>query len=629
MTTKEALIVEAEFNKKNGNILDINNIDSQESLIPKAFILNGILSPADIKQMPTEQLVKLAEEIRDKIIKITSKQGGHLSSNLGVVELALALHNVFDAPEDIIIWDVGHQTYVHKLITGRNIDFDSLRTYGGISGFPRRVESSYDAFGTGHASTSISAATGFALARDLAGNNNHVIAVIGDGAMTGGMAFEAMNHAGSIGLDLKIILNDNEMSIDSNTSGIHNHLLSMRKKAESDGTKLSSGFFEAMGFQYFGPVDGHNLQDMTSVFKSTKNIRGPVVIHCITKKGKGYAHAENNPQIFHGVGPFNVKTGERNNASDELSYTDIFAKTLITLGKEDERICAITAAMGLGTGVSEFQKVFPNRVFDVGIAEEHATTLAAALALSGMKPVLAIYSTFMQRGFDQLIHDCAIQNTPVVVALDRSGIVGEDGATHHGVFDLSYLRMIPNITVMAPKDEQELQNMLFSAFKYNSLVAIRYPRGKGPGTELSNTFEYLEKGKGEWVCKGNDVVLIAVGSMVSVAEAASRQLKNEGIDVGVVNARFVKPLDEKLLEEVFSDSKRVMTIEDNVIAGGFGSAVIEWAINNNFYTPIRTLGIPDTFIEHGAKKVLHKDLGLDVDGVVREIKSWIQQNIKA
>lgn len=615
-------------------------------------MLETIQSPHDLKKLDTSQLVRLAQEIRQRLIQVTAANGGHLASNLGAVELTLAIHKVFQAPKDKIIWDVGHQAYVHKLLTGRNdVFFDTLRTYEGMSGFPKRHESPYDTFGTGHASTSISAAEGFALARNLAREDHEVVAVIGDGAMTGGMVFEALNHIGHLGLNITVILNDNEMSIDPNVGGLSDYLTRLRsdphyQRAKEDvGSALKrmpmgnrmvevadrlkdtmkymlvpGGMFEELGFKYYGPVNGHDLGQMIQVLENTKSLDRPVLIHCITTKGKGYHYAELEPGRFHGTGAFDIQTGQ-SKPKTQPTYTDVFAKTLIQLGHRNSKICAITAAMGSGTGIAQFKEVFPERAFDVGIAEEHATTMATALALAGQKPVLALYSTFMQRGFDQLIHDAAIQEAPLVVCLDRAGLVGEDGPTHHGVFDLSYLRMIPHMTVMAPRDERALQNMLYSAIEYDTLVALRYPRGSGRGAEISDEYEFIERGKGEWLRRGHDLSLIAVGSMVDTALAVAERLTEQGLDCGVLDARFVKPLDEAALQEAFA-VEGVVTLEENVLAGGFGSAVTSWAQEQGWHKPVLAIGIPDQFIEAGSVKELKAALGIDAESVERRILQW-------
>lgn len=607
-----------------------------------------------IKTMPLVELNHLASEIRTRLIETTALNGGHLAPNLGIVELTLALHRVFDFPRDIITWDVGHQAYVHKMLTGRLEKFHSLRQYEGLSGFPKRSESEYDNFGAGHASTSISAATGFAIARDLNKEKKEVLAVIGDGAMTGGMVYEALNHAGHLNLNMTVILNDNEMSIDSNVGAISEYLTKVRsdpqyskvkenldglfKKIPTVGNKMadfadkvkdtiksmviSGAFFEELGFKYFGPINGHDISALIQVLENSKSFDRPVLIHIQTKKGKGYAPAELRPDKFHGTGAFHVPTGEAVKKGARPSYTSIFAKTLIKLAKEDERLVGITAAMPSGTGIGEFKKVFPTRAFDVGIAEEHATTLAAALALSGKKPVLAIYSTFMQRGFDQLIHDCALQKAPVIVALDRAGIVGEDGPTHHGVFDLSYLRMIPNMTIMAPKDENELQHMIYSANLYETLVALRYPRGEGEGVELEESYKRLDYGKSEVLKEGTDAILLGVGTMANVGLEASRLLE-ASINLGVVNVRFVKPFDEALIDSLIEKEVPIITLEDNALIGGFGSAISEYLHKKGAKNKLLSLGIEDKFVTHGKVDLLYKALGLDSASVAEKIKAFV------
>lgn len=617
------------------------------------MFLEKIQSPSDIKQLSTQELKELAYEIRERLIKVTAATGGHLAPNLGVVELTLAMHYVFDSPKDKFIWDVGHQAYVHKLLTGRNERFDSLRQFGGISGFPKRKESAHDLFGVGHASTSISSATGFAIARDLKKEEGEVVAVIGDGALTGGMVYEALNHAGHLGLNMTVILNDNDMSIDNSVGSMSKYLTKVRtepgytkakqelegllKKIPSVGNKVfdvaerfkdsfrnalvPGAFFEELGFKYFGPINGHKLPELISVLENSKTFDRPVLIHVITTKGKGYLPAENRPDKFHGTGAFDIKTGEQLAKKKAVSYTDVFAKTLIALGEKDRTVVGITAAMGSGTGIDKFASVFPDRAFDVGIAEEHAVTMASSLALEGMKPFVAIYSTFLQRSFDQLIHDVALQSSPVVFALDRGGLVGEDGPTHHGVFDYSYLRMIPNMTVMAPKDENELQHMLYSATTYGCPVAVRYPRGAGKGAFMESTFQKLERGKAEVLSYGEDILLIAVGSMVYPAVNVAKKLEEEGRSVCVINARFVKPLDKDLLLEKIRDCKYIVTLEENVLAGGFGSAVLEMMTKNALFDKkVRCIGIPDEFVTQGNVDILKEQLDLDEEGILEQIK---------
>lgn len=621
------------------------------------MLLEKIQSPEDIKHLSPDELKELAYELRARLIQVTSKTGGHVAPNLGTVELTLALHYVFHSPEDKLVWDVGHQAYVHKLLTGRNKDFNSLRQFDGVSGFPKRSESEHDSFGVGHASTSISAATGFAISRDQKKENHEVIAIIGDGSLTGGMAYEALDHAGHLGLNMTVILNDNNMSIDKNVGSMSEYLTRVRsgsnyKKTKNElegflkkipvlGSKMfdiadffkdslrnivvPGSFFEELGFKYFGPINGHNLPQLISVLENSKNFDCPVLIHCITTKGKGYLPAEERPDKFHGTGAYDPKTGQSTSSKSTPTYTDIFAKTMIALGKQDKRISGITAAMPSGTGIGAFTKEFPDRSYDVGIAEEHAVTMASAMALDGQKPVVAIYSTFLQRSFDQIIHDVALQNAPVIFALDRGGIVGEDGPTHHGVFDLSYLRMIPNMVVMAPKDENELQNMLYSATKYDAPTAIRYPRGKGLGVALDETFRYLEVGSAEVLQEGTDILMIAVGSMVHPATNVANTLEQKGYSVGIINARFIKPLDQTTLLSQISKAKHIITLEENVLAGGFGSAVSELLkTNGNTDCSMLSIGIPDEFVPHGNTDILKRELKLDEDGILQQISSFLE-----
>jgi 1-deoxy-D-xylulose-5-phosphate synthase len=608
----------------------------------------------DIKNMSIGELNALAQEIRDRLLKVTSKNGGHLASNLGIVEITLAMHYVYDFPKDKVVWDVGHQSYVHKLLTGRNKDFDTLRQFHGLSGFPKRSESIFDDFGTGHASTSISAACGFALARDLRGEDHDVLAVIGDGAMTGGMAFEGLNQAGQMKTQLTVILNDNEMSISPNVGGMSQYLTRMRtdpgyrrfkedmenflKRIPTIGTKMAEAadrmkdsvktmlvdgsFFEELGIKYYGPVNGHDIEELIHVFENVKSLDCPALVHCLTVKGKGYLPAETKPDKFHGVGAFDLTTGQVAKKSDLPSYTDVFADTLIDLAEKDQAIVGITAAMGSGTGMGKFAKRFPDRMIDVGIAEEHATTMSSALALSGLKPVFAVYSTFLQRGFDQLIHDCALQEAPVVLALDRAGLVGDDGPTHHGVFDLSYLRMIPNMTVMAPKDEPELQDMLYSALAYGSLTAVRYPRGKGPGHALQADYHFIEKGKGELLRRGRDGVIVAIGSMVMPALETAEGLQAQGISLSVINARFAKPLDEDLILGEATRTGCLITMEENVLAGGFGSGVLEMLNAHSLQVKVLRIGIGDHFVEHGNSDLLKAACGLDVASMTKRISAF-------
>lgn len=615
--------------------------------------LQQIKSPDDIKAMKLSELKILAQEIRDELIQVVSQNGGHLAPNLGVVELTLALHTVFHTPEDKIIWDVGHQSYVHKLLTGRYEQFHTIRTLDGLSGFPKRSESAHDAFGAGHSSTSISAATGFAKARDLRGEKNNVIAVIGDGAMTGGMAFEALENAGQMGSNLIVILNDNEMSIDPNVGAMAEYLSRARsnpaytkskeeieevlKKIPGIGDKMFKAadklkdslkyllvpgiLFEEFGFKYYGPVNGHDLSALIAVLENVKGMDRPVLIHIETKKGKGYTPAEQNPDLFHGVSPFYIQTGELKKKNVLPTYTSVFGKTLAQLGAEDKRIVGITAAMGKGTGIHVFQEQFPERTIDVGIAEEHAVTMAAAMALDGYKPVVAIYSTFLQRAYDQVLHDVALQNAPVVFCLDRAGLVGDDGPTHHGIFDIAYLRHIPNMVLMAPKDENELRHMLYSALIYHCPVAIRYPRGEGLGVAINEPLQELPFGKAEILQCGEKVTFLALGSMVAIAQQVAIRMKNElGIMPTIVNARFAKPLDHETILQ-YAENTILVTLEEHAVTGGFGSAVLELFNQHNMDARnVITIGIEDTFVQHGNTAILKKMQGLDADSIFAKIK---------
>lgn len=606
-------------------------------------LLNRIENPEDVKKLTVRELEQLASELRHFIIDTVSQNGGHLAPNLGTVELTLALYSVFDFPADKLVWDVGHQAYSHKILTGRRDAFSTLRKKGGITGFPNRFESAYDAFGVGHASTSISAALGMALARDAKGEKNQVIAVIGDGALTGGESFEALNNAGDLGTKLIVVLNDNEMSIDANVGAMSEYLSRIRiapqyARAKRDmGSLLMSiphigdkvyktashlkdgvrsvlvpgSLFEEMGFHYIGPLDGHNISLMEEVFKSAKELEGPVLIHIHTVKGKGYQPAEQAPEKFHGVGCFDPSTGKSaKKAGCAPSYTAVFSEALIELAKDRPDILAITAAMPSGTGLKAFGKAYPKRFFDVGIAEEHAMTLAAGMAAGGMHPVIALYSTFAQRAYDQLIHDVCLQNLPVTLCLDRAGLVGEDGPTHHGVFDLSYLRQMPNMCVMAPKDEEELRHMLATAIAIPGPAAVRYPRGAGLGVALTDSFEKLPVGKAEVLQEKGEIAFLAVGTMVEHAKVAAAILAEEGIEAAVVNMRFIKPLDTALIDAMAKTKKLIITAEENVLAGGFGSAVAEYLADSGQQVPLVRFGIPDRFIEQGTRKELLSLCGL-------------------
>lgn len=621
-------------------------------------LINGIDNPQDIKKFTVAQLEKLAGEIRELLISTVSQTGGHLASSLGVVELTLAIHRVFDSPRDKFVWDVGHQAYVHKILTGRRDQFGTLRTFGGISGFPRRNESEHDAFGTGHSSTSISAALGMACARDIKGEKHEVIAIIGDGSLTGGQAYEALNHAGDLRKNLIVILNDNEMSIAKNVGAMSDYLSKMRTAPTYARVKHDIEFllrripaigdsvaktvervkdslryllvpgmlFEELGFNYIGPIDGHNIQLLTEVLQQAKTMEGPRLIHVLTRKGKGYTPAECHADKYHGVGPFCVESGEFKKSGNKPSYTSVFSDTLVKIAKEDKNIVAITAAMPEGTGLKKFATAFPKRFFDVGIAEQHAVTMAAGLATQGNKPLVALYSTFAQRAYDQVVHDVCLQKLPVVFALDRAGIVGEDGPTHHGVFDYSYLRHIPNLVLLAPKDENELQHMLYSSFAFNGPVAIRYPRGSGSGIALDTSLKQIEIGAAEELKQGKDIVFFAIGSMVGTCMEASKLLEKCGIKAGVVNARFIKPIDETMLRRVAREVGVIVTVEDNVLAGGFGSAVIESlnACNLNWVKTLR-LGLPDKFVEHGTRTELLELYGLTADKISDRVATFIQQ----
>ena len=622
-------------------------------------ILETINSPADVKALSLEQLKQLAEEIRQLLISVISKTGGHLAPNLGVVELTLALHRVFTTPKDKIVFDVGHQSYIHKIITGRREQFSTLRQYGGLSGFPKRSESEHDAFGTGHSSTSISAALGMAVARDLQGENYNVIAVIGDGSMTGGMAFEALNNAGTLHKKMIVVLNDNEMSISKNVGAMSEYLYQLRtgetyNKIKHDiegwlknmefGTDVlkairrlkgsvkylmvPTSIFEELGFTYLGPIDGHDLQGLTEVLQAAKKIDGPVLVHVLTKKGKGYKPAEESPNKFHGTGPFDIATGKKiANPNAPITYTEVFGKTLTELANEDKEIIGITAAMPDGTGMSTFAKAHPERFFDVGIAEQHAVTSAAGAAAAGMKPVAAIYSTFLQRAYDSVLHDICMQKLHVTLCLDRAGLVGDDGYTHHGVFDYAYLRSMPEMTIMAPKEENELRHMLKTAVDYDGPVSVRYPRGSGVGVEINEPMHSLPIGKAEVLREGKDVCLWAIGSMVQSALQVAAKLAEQGISAGVVNMRFAKPLDKELLLAHAAQYGKIVTLEEGALQGGVGSAVLETlnAAKMLQKCQVLTLGIPDEFVLHGDKKLLFKDLGLDVEAIADKIAALVKE----
>lgn len=611
-------------------------------------LLNMIKNPTDLRNLKPELLPDVAKEIRQKIIEVTAQTGGHLGASLGCTDLAVALHYVFDSPTDKLIWDTGHQAYAHKLLTGRWDNFHTLRQYGGISGFLNRSESEHDAFGAGHASTAISAALGFAAARDVLKQDYKVVAIVNDGSITGGMAFEGLQNAGNLGSDLTVILNDNQMFISHRVGAVGaflakfltggpytrfekrvrqfltrlhfwgSHLLRIAKRIK---VLLFPGLlFEEMGFSYLGPVDGHDLPKLIEVLQGVKTLKGPVLLHVVTKKGRGYERAETDPIKYHGVSKWDPESGEMAKApAGPPAYTKVFGQSLCKLAKEDEKIVAITAAMPDGTGLDMFRDKFSDRYFDVGLGEQHAVTFAGGLACAGIKPVVAIYSTFLQRAFDQIEHDIALQKLPVVFCLDRGGLVGDDGATHHGVFDLSYLRMIPNITVMAPKDENELQHMLKTALNHRQgPVAIRYPRGAGVGVPLETTFRLLPWGKGEVVREGNDVAVLAIGNMVTPSLEAAESLAKDGVNIKVVNTRFVKPLDRAWLLETLKGINSIVTVEENALAGGFGSAIRELLEGTSIQ--VTSIGIPDKFIEHGTQAKLRSLVGLTSDNIAKTVR---------
>jgi 1-deoxy-D-xylulose-5-phosphate synthase len=633
----------------------MENKDAPNEPKPPSEILAALAGPEDLKRFSLAQMRELAEEIRTVIIQTVARNGGHLAPNLGVVELTLALHYVFDSPRDKIIWDVGHQCYAHKLLTGRAGVFSTLRTYGGLSGFPKGEESPHDAFNTGHSGTSISAALGIAIAKDLKREAAKVVAVIGDGSLTSGEAFEGLNQAGHLNKDLIVVLNDNEMSISNNVGalssflskrltgkgfvqfkremesffkslpGIGEPILQWAKKSEDSFTGFFTPgmLFSALHFDYVGPVRGHRLETLIETFENIRHLGAPVLVHVLTTKGKGFPPAEKDPIRFHGIGPFEIASGESvgTKSGAPVTYTQVFGETATALAEKDLRVVAITAAMTEGTGLDVFARRFPRRFFDVGIAEQHAVTFAAGLASEGLRPIVAIYSTFMQRAYDQILHDVCLPDLPVVLALDRSGIVGEDGPTHQGLFDLSYLRSLPNLTLMAPKDERELRNLLASALTYNTPAAIRYPRGEGLGIPLEGEPELIPRGQWEWLEPGEQTVVLAVGNMVTPAVQAARLLKAEGISVAVINARFIKPLDQALLQELAGRYPLLFTVEENVLLGGFGSAVLE-ALQRLGKTGnrIRSLGIPDRFITHGSPRELRRLYGLDTEGIIQAIR---------
>jgi len=624
-------------------------------------VLSKVNYPSDIKQMDITELKGLCKDIREYLIDTISEIGGHFGGGLGAVELTVAIHKVFNTPYDLVVWDTGHQAYPHKILTGRKEALKKIRRLNGISGFLKRTESEYDAFGAGHATTSISAALGMAVARDLNNEpNRKVIAVIGDGAMTGGMAYEAMNNSGVLKSDLIVVLNDNNMSIAPNVWQISNYFTEMISHPDYNkfkgqiweltgkldqfgdrlrkiAARLETGIkavvtpgmlFEALGFRYFGPVNGHNLHQLIKIFEQTKQFKGPILIHALTEKGKGYKPAENDVQRLHASTPFDKLTGEAiKKGGSSPSFTKIFGEALVEIVTNNPKVIGITGAMPDGTGLDILQKNCPKNYFDVGIAEEHGITFAAGLATQGIIPVVAIYSTFLQRGFDQIIHDIALQKLHVVFVLDRAGLVGADGPTHHGAFDISYLRMIPGMVIMAPKDEAELRDMLYTAVEYkNGPIALRYPRGSALGVELKPGFRLIEVGKAEKLVTGDDVALLALGSMVDYSLKAANKLKELGITCEVVNMRFAKPLDTQMLDEIAGKFQKIITLEENTLVGGFGSAVAEYIISKNYKNDLELVGLPDKFIDHGTQEELHHLLGIDPDGIVERVQNFIQKS---
>lgn len=618
-------------------------------------LIDKIISPLDLKKIQKSELPTLAAELRKYIIQVVSKNGGHLASSLGAIELTIALHYVFDTPKDKIVWDVGHQSYAHKILTGRKNQFHTLRLHDGISGFTRMSESPHDAFSTGHSSTSISASLGISCAKRLKNDQSKVIAVIGDGSLTAGMAYEGLNQAGDIHKDIIVILNDNEMSINQNVGALSSFLsrkFSAKKlqdlrrefgdflkslpkigddiyqfaKRSEDSFKsfITPGMlFEAFNFDYFGPINGHNLEHLIKILQNIKTLKEPVLLHVSTVKGKGYLPAENNPVYFHGVGCFEIETGESNGVkSSTPTYTEVFGSALVKLAETNKQIVAITAAMPEGTGLYKFSQIYPERFFDVGIAEQHGVTFAAGMATEGLKPVVAIYSTFLQRAYDQILHDVCLEALPVVFAIDRGGIVGEDGATHQGLFDFSFLRSMPNMVVMAPKDENELCAMLKTAINHPGPISLRYPRGKGLGVPIDPEWPLIPIGKGEILKNGNDALIIAIGRTVGEALKAHDMLLEEGISATILNSRFVKPLDTEMICSLARKIPRIITAEENVLQGGFGSAVLE-CLNDNSVTgyKLTRLGIPDTFVEHGPQSLLKSKYGVDAMAIVEACRA--------
>ena len=613
------------------------------------MLLDKIEKVNDIKQIDKSDWDELAKEIRQFLIEKISVTGGHLGSNLGAVELTMALHLVLNLPEDKIIWDVGHQSYTHKLLTGRRDGFEHLRQFHGMSGFPKRKESDCDAFDTGHSSTSISAGLGFVKARELQGQNHTIVAVIGDGSLTGGMAYEALNNASKLETNFIIILNDNKMSISENVGGVSKYLNNIRtansylglkegiynalkgtkrgdnlvariRKAKSSFKQLviPGMFFEDMGITYLGPVDGHNLENMIRVIQEAKRVKGPVLIHMMTQKGKGYAPAERHPARFHGAEPFDIETGLPSNPRNAANYTDVFSTIMCKLGQRDQKVVAITAAMPDGTGLKRFRNMYPDRFFDVGIAEQHAVTFAAGLAAGGLKPIVAIYSSFLQRAYDQILHDVCIQNLPVVFAVDRAGLVGSDGETHQGIFDFSFLGGIPNMHICAPKNKWELSDMMKFAVEFGAPITVRYPRGKAYDG-LENYREPIKYGKAEWIYREKEIALFAVGSMVKTAEEVRDELMKAGYEASLINARFVKPIDEEAVAEACSSHELIVTMEENVASGGYGERVLEYMNKQGYQNQYLNVSIPDAYVEHGNVELLKREIGIDAQSIVNRI----------
>ena len=615
-------------------------------------LLDRVRIPADLQRLTESELPKLADELRGFLVNTVSRTGGHLAAGLGVVELTIALHRVFDTPHDRFVWDVGHQAYPHKILTGRRDRMHTLRQKGGLSGFPRRAESIYDAFGAGHSSTSISAALGMAAAAKQKGEKRQVVAIIGDGAMGGGMAFEAMNHAGALDLDLLVILNDNDMSISNPVGAFSNYLARLlsgklytrvrrggmntfgqipgvgelmgRAEEHMKGMVMPSTLFEELGFNYIGPIDGHDMPTLVRTLRNMKDMQGPRLLHVVTQKGRGYEPAEGDPCVYHGVTPFNPDTGKMEKKKGGATYTQVFGDWLCDAAEKDDRLVAITPAMCEGSGMVRFAKEFPHRFFDVGIAEQHALTFAAGMACEGLKPVVAIYSTFLQRGFDQLAHDISLQNLDVTLAVDRAGLVGQDGATHAGSFDLSYVRILPNMVIMAPADENESRRMLQTAYEYEGPALVRYPRGVGPGALVEDAPSTLPLGKGQWLRRGRRVALLAFGSRLAAALEVGEEL-----DLSVANMRFVKPLDEALVLQLADGHDLLVTIEENAVQGGAGSAVNECLARAHRVVPILNLGLPDRYIGHGSPAEQMRECGLDADGIRRAVTDVIGDTGKA